>query len=597
MTLAITGPDAKGRATLALSGLATGRYGIQASSNLLSWTEIASGTATNGALSHPLAEVLGRPATFYRGVHLPDDPGPAVAPQIDRTRAAVGLITPESGGSLSLTDHDGTRFLFTVAPSNVVDSVPITMSLVTNFTAFPGGSSRRSAVVFSPDGFAFHGAGLLEIQYPGDLPSPKFSSYAFDGTGTTFHLVPDLVSSNRVRIPVTHFSGVGTAEWEPAGRAAVSVASLTDTRARFRNELGGILARERDNALRGNPPGTDVNAEVELRTRDYYENHLKPAFADADRDCALAKFLVREILGVARQSEMLGWPDGPGTGFLGSETWKRWECNCLQEAQDACRQGTISDRTLVRTVLGLERQFELLGGDNLLASCGLGALGEFVEAARAEAFPCLTDWIGVVTYGDSGTSGRDCSNPATGYTCAEAVTASQHLEAEVEQVKLNEINTPFFTQQTYTLTLRGTATAAIATSKNEHQAFDCGASATAQWHTTGTATGTVEIRLDFTYLNGILTAFTAAQTTALPVERNAFHSYRKTLCEGRPDPASSSDTVSDATHDLFAHEVRLGQISFTEATPTRLVGTAQGARTGFDGIPQTYRWTFKLRRR
>lgn len=597
MTLALTGPDANGRATLVLSGLGTGRYGIQASSDLRSWTEIASGEAANGTLSHPLAEVPGQASTFYRGLQFPAPPGPGVVPQVDPGRVAVGLITPESGGSLSLTDHDGTRFLFTVAPSNVVDSVPITMSLVTNFTTFPGGSSRRSAVVFSPDGFAFHGAGLLEIQYPADIPSLKFSSYAFDGTGSTFHLVPDLVSSNRVRIPVTHFSGVGTAEWEPAGRAVVSVASITDTRARYRNELGAVLARERENALRGAPPQTDVNAELELRARDYYENQLKPAFADADHDCALATFLIREILGIARQSEILGWADGPASGFLGSATWNRWQCRCLEEAQEACRKGTISDRTLVRTVLGLERQFEMLGGDDLLASCGLGSLGEFIEAAQAQAFPCLPDWIGLVTYSDSGTSARDCSNPATDYTCSEAVSAAQRLEAEVEQVKLSEINTPFFTQQTFTLTLRADATAAIATGKDEHQAFDCGASATAQWRTTGTATGTVEIRLNLTFLNGILTTFTAAQMTALPVELNTLHSYRKTLCEGRPDPDSSSDTASDATHNLFAREVGLGQVTFTESTPTRLVGTAQGAKVGFDGVPQAYRWTFKLRRR
>lgn len=584
--------------TIVLSGLEPGRYGIQTSTNLADWTELASGEATGGTFRHRQAEAPGRVAAFYRGVRLSTGPGIQVVPEVDPGSIAVSLVTPETGGVLTLTNRSGMRFTFTVGPSNVVATIPISMSLVSRFTSFPGGNSDRAAVVFSPDGFSFPGAGLLEIEYPNPLPALRFSSFAFDGNGNDLHLVPDLVSSNRVRIPVTHFSGVGTASWEPAGRATVSAASPGEARARFQHELGVALANQRQADLLSNGTETDIAAELVSRTEEYYRRQIEPRLEEAERNCTLAKALTREILGIDRQNQLLGWPDGPTAGFMGSARLEKWQCNCLQEAMDACEKGTTSDRTLVRTVLGIARETQLLGGsEDVLSSCGIGSLPEFLGAALDQKLPCLTEWIGLATYTDSGSTTSDCSNPATSYTCGERGSSAEQFEVEVDQVSKSEISTPFFTQETVTLTLRGDAKGAITQHKDEDQRFECGATTSTRWRTAGTDSSAVEVRINLNFLNGKLTTFTAAQMTALPVVLTTSHSIVKTRCGGEPDPAGSLTTVSFATHNLFAREVSLSQITFTQSGPTEVQGSAKGTKTGLNGVPQTFSWTFNLQRK
>lgn len=535
---------------------------------------------------------------FFRGVRLPDAAGLNVVAEVDSGVAVVGLITPETGGSLTLTNRDGTRFVFTVAPSNVVEAVPVRMSWVSQFAAFPSGATGRSAVVFEPDGFAFHGAGRLEIQFPTPRTALKLSSYAFDGRGSDFHLVPDFASSNRVVIPVTHFSGVGTAEWDSAGRVEAVVASMVDTRNRYQAELAGILSRERENALLGADPQTDVTAEIALRAEAYFRNQLEPSFAEAERNCALAKFLFREILGLARQGELMGWPDGPASRFLASGTWEAWQCNCLSEAFDACAKGNSSNRTLVQTVLGHARESQLLGGnDDILATCGLGTLPDFLDRVAAQKLPCLTDWIGVASYADSGIGTRDCSYPETLYTCSETLASAERFDVEVDQAVVDEIVTPFFSQQTATLTLRGNAVAAITESKDEDQRFECGATTSTRWRTSAAKSHAVEIRIQFAFINGILTTFTATQRTALPVELQTIHSISRTSCNGGPAAQGTQVSESRLTHDLFAREIRLEDVQFTQKSAVELEGSARGTKTGRGGVPQTFVWTFHLRRK
>ncbi len=583
--------------TLVLSGLEPGRYAVQACSDLLTWTELSSGAAVDGIFRHQYLGIPGDTAMFFRGMKLPDAAGPEVVAVLEPGAVAAGLITPAAGGSLTLTNRDGTRFVFTVAPSNVVETVPITMSVVSEFTTFPSGNSERSAVVFAPDGFAFHGAGRLEIQFPVDKPPLKLSSFAFDGNGKDFHLVPDLTASNRVVIPVTHFSGVGTAVWEPAGRAAVTIASIQDVRDRYQAELGGILSRERQNALLGANPQTNVGAEILLRAEDYFRNHLEPSFAEAERDCVLAKFLIREILGLAREGELLGWPDGPAAGFFSSGAWEKWQCNCLTEAFDACAKGTSSNRNLARTVLGFARESQLTGNEDILATCGLGTVPEFLDQMVAQKLPCLLDWVGVASYADIGNRRQDCSRPETSYACSEGDASAEQFEVEVDEAEIDEIVTPFFTQQVVTLTLRGDAMAAITSDKDEDQWFECGATTSTRWRTVGTASQSVEVRVQFSFLNGNLTTFTAAQMSALPVELRTVHSISKTFCGGQPDAGGTQVSESSLIHDVFAREINLQDVSFTQQSPGEIEGNAKGTKIGANGVPQSFFWTFHLRRK
>src|SRR6185503_5782237 len=99
--------------------------------------------------------------------------------------------------------------------------------------------------------------------------------------------------------------------------------------------LAGILGTERDRELSGEQPRS-LNTEITSRFQDYYDNFLKPCFTAAETDCALAQTLTQKLLGMDRQGQLLGYTNGPASSFLGSETYKKWNCNCMAEAIKAC---------------------------------------------------------------------------------------------------------------------------------------------------------------------------------------------------------------------------------------------------------------------
>jgi hypothetical protein len=588
--------DSQRRPTLSMSGLTAGRYLLEASTNLSQWFSVMSAPAGTGAFSFVHSEAAQLGTVFYRGRQLPELI--AIVPQVDSNQVASGLITMESGGSLVLTNESGIRYSFTVGPSNVLDTVAVRMQLVTNFASFPYQNEMRTAVVFEPSGFEFYGAGLLEISFPTNLPFLKLSSFAFNGDGQGFHLTPDVVSTNRVRIPVTHFSGVGSGLWAATDRTSAVTAFIDNTRDRMSQELAGILGTERQRQLLGEEPRTDLNAEMELRQQDYYDNYLKPFFAEAEKDCALSQFLTRQILGVERQSQLLGLESGPGSGFLGSATSKAWTCNCLTEAIKACEEGKISDKTLLRTMLGAERQAQLLGGGDAMADCGLGSLSTFMEQALNKKLPCVPEWFGVMSYSDSGSRTWDCSGGSPGVTCTASSTAALSFEVDVERAELlDESFPPFFTKQTWTLKLFPQAAGSFASDSFSTQRLDCGGMITTTHRKNGANSGPLDLEAEFTFEDGQLTDFNVRTLVSgdLAVNTTEVAKGFTTPCDAGGTGSSSSHTFLDTVY-LGPEPVSIDQVTFTKSTPVALEGTVNGTRINVDAIRMPYSWTFSFRR-
>jgi hypothetical protein len=594
--LSVLGVDSQRRPTLLLTGLAAGRYGLEASTNLSEWFSLTSASAATGPLSFVHSEAAQLGTVFYRGVQLPDLS--AVVPQVDSNRVATGLITMESGGSLVLTNESGMRFTFSVGPSNVMDTVAVRMQLVTNFTSFPYPNEMRTAVVFEPSGFEFYGAGLLEISFPTNVLFLKLSSFAFNADGLGFHLTPDVVSTNRVRIPVTHFSGVGSGLWAATDRTKAVTTFIENTQDRMSQELAGILGRERGRQLLGEDPQTDVIAEMELRQQDYYDNYLKPFFAEAEKDCALAQFLTRQVLGVERQSQLIGLENGPGSPILGSATSRVWTCNCLKEAINACEAGTISDKTLLRTLLGVERQAQLLGGGGALEDCGLGSLDTFMDQALNKKLPCVPDWFGVMSYSDGGSRTWDCSGGFASVTCKASTTTALSFEADVERVELvDESFPPFFTRQTWRLKLFPQANGSFASDSVSTQKLDCGGKITTTHQKNGADSGPLDLEAEFTFEDGELTDFNVRTLVSgdLAVKTTETSTGVTTPCDTGGTGSSDSHLFRD-TIFLSPESVSIDEVTFSQRTPTALEGAVSGTRSGLDEIRMPYSWTFSLRR-
>ncbi len=596
--LSLAGVDSQRRPTLSMSGLTAGRYVLQASTNLSQWFSITSAPVGAEPLSfvHPEAAQLG--TVYYRGLHQPDD-APAIIPQVDSNFVASGLITISNGGTLALTNVDGVRYSFIVGPSNVIDTVAVRMQLVTNFSSFPYSNEMRTAILFEPSGFEFHGAGVLEIVFPTNVPSLKISSFAFGADGQGFHLTPDVVASNRVRIPVTHFSGVGTGLWAPTDRTAAVTTFVNNREDQLAQELAGIIGKERDRLDQGEQPQLDLASELQSREKDYYDNYLKPFFAEAEKDCALAMTLSKKLLGMERQSQLLGLTNSPAASFLGSETAKKWDCNCLNEAIKACKEGQVSDKTLLRTLLGAERMSQLLSGGSALDGCGVGSLDDFMEQALTNKLPCAPDWIGVVSYTDGGSRNWDCSGDgAGGGSCDAFASVALNFEADVERVTLeDESFPPFFTKQIWRLKLFPEGNGSFSRRSHSSVSVPGGATIETTRQLNGANSGPIDIDVTFTFEDGELTDFVidTAPNGGLAVNWSEIATGVTSACSDGTGGSSSSHTFQGSI-SLTAEGATMEDVTFTRKTTTALEGTVTGIRIGVEGILMPYSWKFSFRR-
>jgi hypothetical protein len=597
--LAAPSLDASGHPLLVLSGLTNGPWRIEASTNFLHWFSLAEGSPSNGEFRFLHQDAPNFKTLFYRGAFQPTTPAIQVVPQADTNVFAVRVFTPEAGGTLALTNASGVRYSFSVGPSNLTEAVMVAMKLITNFTAFPS-ASPQAAVLFEPDGFVFPGAGLLTITYPTNIPPARVTSYAFGGDGADFHLKPDLVSSNEVRIPVTHFSGVGTGLWALLERTFASQQFIQDTAARIQQQMATQLADARE---QGRGDSADVGQILDSGTRELYDTAIKPFLEQAKRDCSMAQTLTPLILGIERQRELMGLGGVPSSNFLASNDYKAWTCNCLDEALRACKEGRITAKTLLQTVLDMERGAQLLGmGDDVVKSCGLGSI--YTMLADPTALPCAPDWIGTAAYSESGTETKTIPDTGTVRTHTMDMTFS----GEVEETKLVEdypwldSNFNIIQHQRWQLTLSGPASGSF----NSHQVTErkltpCGKS-TDDITDQGGGNNPMKMMADFTFDGPELKTFTIGNAGtnsvkfSMPWKHVTTFSYEDCV----PKKNSSVITTSGPGGNIFLHPraPSIKTIVFTRKTPLVLEGSVTETKgSGYDGIPTTFTWTFSLHRK
>ena len=229
--------NANQRPRLRLGGSTGTNYTLEQSVNLSDWVSIHTGQATNGVLEYLGAPVNGS-AAFYRARVA--SPPLQVYPRVDTKRVGMGLITSE-GGFCEVTALNGTRFKLTVPANCVTESVAVKMTVITNLAGVPGEGLFPAAVQFDPDGLQFMGAATLEIEFPTNIPVNQMASYAFGRTGNDFYLTPDQVGTNRVLIPVTHFSAAGTTRLRKEELANLIRLSINNAR----NQLNHTVASHR----------------------------------------------------------------------------------------------------------------------------------------------------------------------------------------------------------------------------------------------------------------------------------------------------------------------------------------------------------------
>jgi hypothetical protein len=361
----------------------------------------------------------------YRAVEVSTAaPFPTVQPTADTNLIASAVVVPDQEALLQLNTPDGVRCSVHFPTNAFTGPTLVRLTALLRVDGFPAQAGMLAAVQFEPALAMPLSPVFVEFEFPELHDTRRISSVAFDVTGERLHLVPDVVSApgggTRVRMLATQLRGYACglfrleeleslAATTPPVRLRGRRAALHDTleechpdEARAARELqedledkirplqqsaAATLGRERQLALLGSDEadGAAALARVMASADAFYATEVEPRIAGAVQSCAAATTLVPWVLGHERQREFLG---GGGTSAAAGMATLLCEGarRCQEQIQQCCRDRG-GDTRLLSSLLGIERQRELLG-----AGAGCGSVS--VEQAIQE---CAPEWYGTLT--------------------------------------------------------------------------------------------------------------------------------------------------------------------------------------------------------
>jgi len=316
----------------------------------------------------------------------------SVATSDDPLRTSATL--DQSGGSLTATGADGTRFTLAVPAGALSAPTAVTLTPVKTLVTSPSLGALVAGVIAEPEGLIVPGA-TLEIALPGPAP-PLAEPVGFGQGSSNAYRMPELVTRNTT-LPVLLLGGYaivdgagstgkgtpGIARACAAARTAAVECGNDSFYARFSQTIAEALALARKEA-QSNPTALNVNeftnlaAELWNRMLDVYRESAERLLAKSPADGQeLEAAQIGMELGAIEQSLAI-----MGIEANASLDWRsRLQARVLAIVKARCgRQGRqpadqIRDAWLVARA---GRSNALLGGSD-----------EFTQEAFAAADACL----------------------------------------------------------------------------------------------------------------------------------------------------------------------------------------------------------------
>ncbi|MFL7813038.1 MAG: hypothetical protein AB8I40_05105, partial [Anaerolineales bacterium] len=288
--------------------------------------------------------------------------------------AGVSAVFSYEGGTLTASGADGTLYTLEIPEGALEVPTQIRMTPLADLGGLPIGEGAPYGVQLEPDGLRLYDVAILTITPPAEIPLEQQVFISYQGQEHEFSFAAPLPDSPELKIMVTHFSGYG-----------VQKGLLADYEA-LRERLGGdverriqeIVAREigvmRQKALLGIVTEADRQAMQDLFAwvdKVFYEEVLKPRLDAAEESCAAGRLALVTLLGYERQLQLLGF----GTSHLAEMNALTLNVSdkCMQEEYELCRDDHIIHR-IIPVVLSVMRQSQLLGIEDQSAA-GLEAKG------------------------------------------------------------------------------------------------------------------------------------------------------------------------------------------------------------------------------
>ncbi len=391
--------------SLSLANVTGSTAELEGSVNLEDWFTLASANADNSVAHFTFTNDISDRSWFFRGV-VGAATGPALAiAQVDTNLTAGALITPETGGSMSLEDDTGVIYEFTVSSNLVSEPVAVQMTVITNFSQFPDHDGARAALRFSPDGFAFRSAAQLRIIFPTNVPPAEMLAYSFENDGSGFHLVPARPGSNEVVLAVTHFSGAGVARFssgkvpsfDRAWNGAKSGIRAAEHRAalRYHEAVKELYVRETITEAEFDARETQIGL---LKLEDIYRSAVKPFERAGVNDCAIGQAVVlAELDRLANEwARLTGKNRRLSPYFPKIAAFAPYvRCACAHRLIDRCEnEPNVSGSDLYHALEFLLLDTQIATGRTDAQGCDLGSDDEIRDRLTSGA--CFGAWEGTI---------------------------------------------------------------------------------------------------------------------------------------------------------------------------------------------------------
>ena len=282
-------------------------------------------------------------------------PGLDVKVELDKTQTANGKIG-KTGGSVSLTAADGSKFMLEV-PANALNAeTTITLTAVKTIDGAPLATNAPTAVQLEPSGLLFNELVTLTIIPGKAIPLKEQVIFGYEGDGKDYHLMPVDPKSKDIRVRLMNFSGAGVGSAADTQLAAHLMLRARETAARIFQRFGEYSQGQRQTLLEGKEDDGNWHANYKAAL-DQYEKQVLTEIVAAELDCRFARTALHHLISLERMRALEGLPEGKNS----RENWAK-----LEKLGEKCRRsfraaGTSNSVTFTGEICSLDKQFVLNG--------------------------------------------------------------------------------------------------------------------------------------------------------------------------------------------------------------------------------------------
>ena len=236
-----------------------------------------------------------------------------VTVQLDKKQTASKIV-PRTGGSVSLTASDGSKFTLDVPADALNADTTITMTGVKSLDGAPLDSNTPTAVQLEPSGLFFKEMATLTILPAKDIPIKQQIIFGYEGDGKDYHLAVVDPKSKEIKVKLMQFSGAGVGSGADSAWAANLMIQAADAQTRISQKLGEFLQTERRVQVLGEVPKDDTAIGERLKSAlDQFEDQaVQKEIVAAELDCQHGTHAFQSLNSLERQRQLLGLPGTSG---------------------------------------------------------------------------------------------------------------------------------------------------------------------------------------------------------------------------------------------------------------------------------------------